>query len=294
MSMSSSPGPIDRAALDRIIRRAAELQTADRDISDQLTPDDVMTLGQEVGIPRRYLQQAMLEEQSRPPDQATPGILDRLAGPAEVGSYRVVRGDPDGVTRALLRWIEQNELLAVQRQQPGRISWEPLRGISAAIRKSSAALGSGSRPFMLSKAELVTATITPLEADFCHVALRASVRPIRSAYVGGSATALTLGAGAATALVALSAFLPIALLPLPMAVGVGYATLRRYRPVPARVLLGLERVLDSLETGGIKPVHQLPARGSGILEIILGEVRRSLESPTRPRPSGPRRGTNGS
>ena len=133
-----------------------------------------------------------------------------------------------------------------------------------------------------------------LEADFCHVALRASVRPIRSAYVGGSATALTLGAGAATALVALSAFLPIALLPLPMAVGVGYATLRRYRPVPARVLLGLERVLDSLETGGIKPVHQLPARGSGILEIILGEVRRSLESPTRPRPSGPRRGTNGS
>ena len=56
--MSSSPGPIDRAALDRIIRRAAELQTADRDISDQLTPDDVMTLGQEVGIPRKLVQRA--------------------------------------------------------------------------------------------------------------------------------------------------------------------------------------------------------------------------------------------
>src|SRR5215471_2246216 len=136
--MNSSPGPIDRAALDRIIRRAAELQTADRDIGDQLTPDDVMTLGQEVGIPRRYLQQAMLEEQSRPPDQAAPGFLDRLAGPAEVESSRVVRADPDGVTRSLLRWMEQNELLTVQRQQPGRISWEPLRGISAAIRRSSA------------------------------------------------------------------------------------------------------------------------------------------------------------
>jgi hypothetical protein len=292
--MSSTPGPIDRAALDRIIRRAAELQTADREIGDELSPDDVMALGQEVGIPRRYLQQAMLEEQSRPPDQSAPGFLDRVAGPAEVGSYRVVRGDPEGVTRALLRWIEQNELLVVQRQQPGRISWEPLGGISAAIRRSTAAFGAGSRPFMLSKAELVTATITPLESDFCHVALRASVRPIRSAYLGGSATALTLGAGATTALVALSALLPVALIPVPVALGVSYATLRRYRPVPARVLLGLERVLDSLETGAVKPAHQLPRRVPGILDAILGEVRRSIESPSPPRHSGPRRGTNGS
>ena len=292
--MGSPQGPIDRAALDRIIQRAAELQTADRDIGDQLTPDDVMTLGQEVGIPRRYLQQAMLEEQSRPPEQAAAGLWDRLAGPAEVGSYRVIRGDPDSVSRALLRWIEQNELLAVQRQQPGRISWEPLGGISAAIRRSTAAFGSGARPFMLSKAELVTATITPLETDYCHVALRASVRPIRNAYLGGTATALTLGAGATTTLLALSAFLPVALIPLPLALGVGYTTLRRYRPVPARTLLGLERVLDSLETGAVKPAHQLPVRVPGILDAILGEVRRSLQSPSPPRPGGPRRGANGS
>jgi len=40
-----TPARIDRAALDRIIRRAAELQTAEREIGDSLSPDEVMALG---------------------------------------------------------------------------------------------------------------------------------------------------------------------------------------------------------------------------------------------------------
>lgn len=285
--MSDLPvGPIDRAALDRIIQRAAELQTADKDIGDNLTPDEVLALGQEVGIPRRYLQQAMLEERTRLSDQAESGLLDRLAGPGEVGAQRVVRGQPDEVERTLLRWVEQNELLTVQRQQPGRVSWEPLRGIPAAIRRSTAAFGSGSRPFMLSKAELVAATITPLEADYCHVALRATLRALRGAYLGGSAAIVTLGVGSSAALMALSALFPVPLLPLPLALGFGYVATRRFRPVAARTLLGLERALDSLESSGAKPLPQLPARAPGLLDIILGEVRRSLETGSRPR--GPR------
>ena len=46
-----SPGQIDRAALERIIQRAAELQTAEREISDTLTSDELLALGREVGIP---------------------------------------------------------------------------------------------------------------------------------------------------------------------------------------------------------------------------------------------------
>src|SRR5512135_3653359 len=182
--MADPSGRIDRAALERIIQRAAELQTAERDIAENLTPDEVLALGREVGIPNRYLRQAMLEEQTRLPDQATTGLWDRLAGPALIGTYRVVRGDPRAVERALLHYMEQHELLAVQRQQPGRISWEPLGGIPAAIRRSTAALGSGTRPFLLSKVDLVSATLTPLESDYCHVALQASVRQLRTRYHG--------------------------------------------------------------------------------------------------------------
>jgi hypothetical protein len=293
--MSDLPGgPIDRAALDRIIQRAAELQTADRDIGDHLTPDDVLALGQEVGIPRRYLQQAILEERTRLTDQVQVGLLDRLVGPGEVGAHRVVRGEPETVERTLLRWVEQNELLAVQRQQPGRISWEPLGGIPAAIRRSTAALGAGSRPFMLSKAELVAAAITPLEDGYCHVGLRATVRSLRGAYLGGAAAAVTAGVGSAAVMIALSALVPVALLPVPLALGLSYVTVRRFRPVAARTLLGLERVLDSLESSGTKPASQLPSRAPGLLDAILGEVRRSIETSTRPRSSGPPRRNHGS
>ena len=42
---------ITREALDRIIQRAAELQTGERDIGDGLTEAEVVKLGGEVGIP---------------------------------------------------------------------------------------------------------------------------------------------------------------------------------------------------------------------------------------------------
>lgn len=276
--MAEPSGRIDRAALDRIIQRAAELQTAERDIGESLTPDEVLALGREVGIPNRYLRQAMLEEQTRLPDQEATGLWDRLAGPGLVATYRVVRGEPEVIERTLLRYMEQHELLVVQRQQPGRVSWEPLGGIPAAIRRSTAALGSGSRPFMLSKTDLVSATLTPLESDYCHVALQASVRQIRSSYLGGGAAAATAGVAATAALVVLSALLPVAILPIPVGLGAGYAAIRRFRPVAARALLGLERALDTLEGGVARPQHRLADRGPGLLDVIANEVRRALGS----------------
>ena len=66
------PAPIDRAALERIIQRAAELQTAEREIGEGLTTDEVLALGREVGIPGRYLQQALLEERTRSPFEVGP------------------------------------------------------------------------------------------------------------------------------------------------------------------------------------------------------------------------------
>ncbi len=271
-----TPGRIDRAALERIIRRAAELQTSERDLGEQLTPEQVMALGQDVGIPQRYLQQALLEEGTRLPDQPPNNLFSQVAGPGVVQTQRVLRGAPDAFERQLLRWMDQQELLGVQRHQPGRISWEPLGGIQAAIRRSTAALGGGRRPLMLSRASTVSATLTALEGDWCHVSLQADVRAARGAYIGGAATAAAGGAAASAALVALSAMLPLALLPVPLGLGLGWAALRRFRPVPVRVLLGLERALDELEQGSIKPGHRLPERSPGLLDIIADEVRRSL------------------
>jgi hypothetical protein len=272
------PARIDRAALERIIQRAAELQTAEREMGDSLTSDELMALGKEVGIPGQYLQQALLEERTRLGKIGAAGLFERVTGPADVSAQRVVRGDADDVEEALLGWMEQNELLCVQRQQTGRITWEPIGGIQAAFRRSTAALGSGKRPFMLSRAATVSATVVPLEPGFTHVALSADLRKVRGEYVGAGAVLAGVGIAGTATLVALGALLPLALIPLPVALGVGYGMFRRFAPAVARIQLGLERALDFLEQGGASPHHQLPDRNAGILGLLADEVRKALKS----------------
>ncbi len=275
---NATPARIDRAALERIIQRAAELQTAERDTGDGLTSDELMALGREVGIPGQYLQQALLEERTRLGSIGAAGLFERVTGPGEIAAQRVVRGDPAGVEQALLRWIEKNELLCVQRQQAGRITWEPIGGMQAAFRRSTAAFGSGKRPFMLSRVATVSATILPLESGYTHVALSADTRKVRNEYVGAGAALAGAGVAGTAALMALGALLPLALLPLPVAFGVGYGVLRRFAPAVARIQLGLERALDFLEQGGATPQHQLPDRNAGILGLLADEVRKALKS----------------
>jgi hypothetical protein len=271
-----SPGRIDRAALERIIQRAAELQTAERDMGDSLTSDELIALGKEVGIPGRYLQQALLEERTRLGKLGAGGVLERVTGPSQIAAQRVVRGNADAVEAALLEWIDKNELLCVQRQQTGRITWEPLGGIQAAFRRSTAAFGGGKRPFMLSRVATVSATIVPLEAGFSHVALSADTRGIRGEHLGIGAAMAGMGVAGAAALVTLGALLPIALLPLPVALGLGYGVMRRYGPALARVQLGLERALDSLEQGTNTLQRKLPDN-AGILGLLADEVRKALK-----------------
>ncbi|HEX3234795.1 MAG TPA: hypothetical protein VHR41_11405 [Gemmatimonadales bacterium] len=271
-----TPARLDRAALERIIQRAAELQTAARDIGESLTPDEVLSLGKEVGIPDRYLQQALLEERTRVVVPEPRGPWARVAGPAQVSTQRVVPGSPEQVERALVQWMEQNEIFCIQRQQPGRITWEPMSGMAAAMRRSAAAFGSGKRSFMLSRADTVSATLLPLEPGRTHVTLQAEARRARAEYAGGGAAVAGAGLGSAALMMVLGAFLPVALLPVPIALGLGYVTARRYGPALQRIQLGLERALDHLEHGEARANPQFPPRATGLLGLIADEVRKSL------------------
>jgi len=271
-----TPARIDRAALDRIIQRAAELQTSEREIGDSLTPDEVLALGKEVGIPSRYLQQALLEERTRIATPAPAGLLDRIAGPGLAAAHRVVAADGATVERSLLRWMEANELLCVQRALPGRITWEPVGGLYAAFRRSAAALGP-SKPFMLSRATTVSAIVLPLESGYSHVTLTADARASRSGFVGGSVALATSGAAGTAILATLGAMLPLALVPLPVALALGYGMLRRYPPTLERLQLGLERALDSVEQSAGNSQRQLTERTAGILGLLAEEVRKALK-----------------
>jgi hypothetical protein len=271
-----TPARIDRAALERIIQRAAELQTSDRDLAEELTPDQVLALGREVGIPERYLQRALLEERTRLVAPQAVGSWARIAGPAEVIAQRTVAGSVAAAEGALVEWLEEKELFCVQRRQPGRITWEPLGGMAAAFRRSTAALSRGSSAMLLGRADTVSATTIALEPGWVHVALTAEARKARAEYVGGGAALAGAGMLGAGLMVVLGALVPVALLPVPVALGVGYGVARQYRPALVRLQLGLERALDNLEQHGAQVDRPRPGRSPGLLGLLAEEIRRSL------------------
>src|SRR5690348_18296087 len=100
---------IRREALERIIQQAAELQAGERDIGEGLTEQELLALGQDVGIPARYLRQALLEEQTRSVVAGGTGLWAWLAGPRLLMADRVVPGDRSDVERSLTAWMEREE-----------------------------------------------------------------------------------------------------------------------------------------------------------------------------------------
>ena len=62
---------LDRNALDRILKRAGELQVSAADPAEEMTEEQLIALGQEVGITPQHLRQAIAEERTRPalPDE---------------------------------------------------------------------------------------------------------------------------------------------------------------------------------------------------------------------------------
>lgn len=272
--MPHVPSKFDRSQLDRILQRAAELQAGERDPAEELTRDELLQLGRDVGIPGRYLEQAVLEEQTRLPSQRLEGFWDHAAGPAQVAAMRVIRGDSAQVERIIVGYMEEHELLTIARQGSGRLMWEPLKGFNAAMKRSKALLGGGAKPFMLAQALGLTATITPLESGYVHLSLEADIREARGRHIGGAMAGLTLGmAGALVAGVLLT---PIAALaPLPLGIGLAWGALRRFTPVYQRTQVGLERALDHVERGEVKPQHQL-SPGASILGAVVEEVRKAI------------------
>src|SRR5260370_7967173 len=132
---------ISREALERIIQRAAELQAAERDIGDGLTEQELLALGQDVGIPAPYLKRALLAEQTRSAVAEARGVVAWLAGPAHLAAERVVAGDAGAVDRALTAWMEREESLQGKRRHSDRTTWEPRVGAFPPIHRPLAAAG---------------------------------------------------------------------------------------------------------------------------------------------------------
>lgn len=268
---------VSREALERIIKRAAELQAGERDIGEGLTSGEVLALGKDVGIPDRYLRQAMLEEQTRTAPEVATGTWAWLAGPRSVVAHRVVPGERAAVEREVSRWMVDEELLQPKRHFPDRTSFEPKAGAFASIQRAIA----GKRRYSLAHAAEVTAQVVQLEPGFCLVRLEADVRPQRAGRITGASVMTVLGWGltGAVALIAPPLALAQALMFVPgvgMTIG-GTLVARSYRGANERLLVALEQVLDRLERGEIRGAPaQTALPGAQTFVRIAEEVRKAL------------------
>src|SRR3954469_10280233 len=194
--LTPSPRRLDRAALDRVLARAAELQSSfgeNADASGMLSEDQIIELGREAGLSPDHLRQAMAEERTRGAVPEERGIAAAILGAARVQASRVIPGSPREILDAIDGWMVREECLQVKRRVADRIVWEPRRDI---VGNLSRAFNFSGRSFALTRAAEVAATATSIDTKRSIVALDASLAEHRGQLAAGTAVASTAGAAA--------------------------------------------------------------------------------------------------
>jgi len=244
------PRRLDRAALDRVLARAAELQSSFADAADgsgMLSEDQIVELGKEAGLSPEHLRQAMAEERTRgaPPEER--GLSAMIFGPAHVGASRVVPGSAREILDAIDGWMQREEMLQVKRRVGDRIVWEARRDLAGTLAK---AFNFSGRGYALSKASEVSATATTIDANRCVVAVDANLLYQRG-QLGITAAAVSgFGASASVVAAILGVMIPVAVLPAVVVVPTAiYGTRRAQSHYVERAQLALEQLLDHLERG---------------------------------------------
>ncbi|HET9683916.1 MAG TPA: hypothetical protein VFP15_07435, partial [Gemmatimonadaceae bacterium] len=106
------PSKIDRAAVDRVLARAVQLQSeGSAEPQGQLTEAQLLDLAKEVGLDPVNLRQALAEERTRVALPEEHGMLASLYGGSLASAQRTVRGSPAQVLRALDDWMQRQESL---------------------------------------------------------------------------------------------------------------------------------------------------------------------------------------
>jgi hypothetical protein len=237
---------LDRAALERVLARASELQATGGESYDHLSEEQILELGAEVGISATHLRQALAEERTAVTLAEPSGALDKHFGPTFASAARTVWGKPADVLAVLDLWMQREECLKVKRRFGERVVWQARKDFLGNIKRGLDFQGKG---YALTKAEDVSATVVAVDANRTLLRLDADLGRERSGRILGASVIGTIGAGATGIGFVLGVFAPVAVLPVMLAAGAGYLNARGHRESVEKVQLALEQILDRLEHG---------------------------------------------
>lgn len=267
---TNPPGTaLSRAALERVLARAAQLQASSGDTDDAgaMTEEQLVELGKEVGLSGELLRQALAEERSRTLVPVESGWLAGLTGVAAVTAARTVPGSPAAVLGALDAWMQRSEALQVKRRFADQLVWEARRDLFSVIRRT---IPIWSRGFELAPANDVSAIVAAVGPNKAHARIVAdfSVTRSRRATTG---TALAFAMLLITApLIVIGVSPVLAAIPAALAAMLAlFVTRRQYRQLVSRAQVSLEQALDRLEFADAK----LVTTAQVLLDAILGPPR---------------------
>lgn len=131
---------LSRAEVDFVLRRAAEIDTSpgrgERQSSDSLSEREVVRLGEEAGLPRPAIEQALAEmRRGAPIEPEEQGALTRALGASRVVVSRVVSAPIETVRRAVDRFLRE-QLMTVRRHHGDRVEWERAQGLWPGLVRS--------------------------------------------------------------------------------------------------------------------------------------------------------------
>ena len=255
-----APGTaLSRAALERVLARAAELhsESTDGEEPGAMTEEQLIELGKEVGLAPDALRQALAEERATAvlPDER--GALAVLMDVATVTAARTVRGTPAAVLAGVDAWMQRTEALQVKRRFADQLVWEARRDLLAALRR---ALRVGGRGYDLALAADVSGIAAGVGTERTHLRLVANFAAVRThrLWLGGVLMLVLLLATAP--LLAIGVPPTLAAIPPVIAALAAAAVIRRqYRLTVRRAQVALEQALDRLEFGDAGPPSPLQA-----------------------------------
>ncbi len=247
---------ITRTDLEHVIRRAAELSIADSDAAERLTEQDLVRIGDDLGLPARHVWQALYE---RPSLSARKLVGGEYFGSPIVVASRIVPGDVALTRRRLEDYLLTREYLTVVRRTAEELRLLPAEDTISAVARLF------SRPrsrHHLAHARRVIVAAHPLPSGEGVVRIEMDLeearRKERNEALGWGTMVGAIGFGAgmgAVEMVAPGASGTIGGIAAGVALAIpsAYATFvgigRRFRRKTAEAKLELEGLLDRLESG---------------------------------------------
>ena len=136
----ASADKLSRQQVDFILRRAAEIDTSvdraeERGSDEALTVADLVRLGEEAGLRKEAIAQALTEVKRGAVLAPETGALTRTLGARQIVVSRTVPAPADGVRRAVDRFL-RDQLMTVRRHHGDRVEWERAQGIWPGLVRS--------------------------------------------------------------------------------------------------------------------------------------------------------------